>query len=271
MNRSNHRTPLQRLTMSGADVQAEHLVRESAVELQALNAMNELYSFATLLATPIELVELLAGHLISEGYETSSIQRASITQNDQDGFVVSYRGQLLQNVQHRFVTSSCGACNHPQLVVDVVAKTQRTSKFANAQLDLIHNALGLLSSSMSLFELTGGCHGSGLIMQDARLAFVSEDIGRHNTVDKTIGKAVLSGMDDFNDTMLLLSGRCGWDIVAKVVRTGISAIASLGAFSSAAVDLARQHDITLYGFVREDGAWKVGHTAEMPPSIDESN
>ena len=70
-----------------------------------------------------------------------------------------------------------------------------------------------------------------------RLAFVSEDIGRHNTVDKTIGKAVLSGMDDFNDTMLLLSGRCGWDIVAKVVRTGISAIASLGALSSAALIL----------------------------------
>ena len=82
--------------MSGADVQAEHLVRESAVELQALNAMNELYSFATLLATPIELVELLAGHLISEGYETPSIQRASITQNEQIGFVVSYHGQLLQ-------------------------------------------------------------------------------------------------------------------------------------------------------------------------------
>ena len=73
-------------------------------------------------------------------------------------------------------------------------------------------------------------------MADAKLAYVSEDIGRHNTVDKTIGKAVLSGISDFNDTMLLLSGRCGWDIVAKAVRTGISAIASLGAFSSAAVD-----------------------------------
>ena len=246
------------------------LLRESAVELQALNDKNELYSFATLLATPIDLVELLAGHLLSEGYETS-IQRASITQNEQIGFAVSYHGQLLQNVQHRIVTSSCGACNHPELLVDVVAKKERISIFANAQLGFIHKALTLLTSSMSLFQSTGGCHGSGLIMPDAKLAFVSEDIGRHNTVDKTIGKAVLSGIADFNDTMLLLSGRCGWDIVAKAVRTGISAIASLGAFSSAAVDLARQHDITLYGFVRTDGAWKVGHSAEMPPSIDESN
>jgi FdhD protein len=270
MNRRSHHTPLQRLTISGADIQAEHLVKESAVELQALNDMNELYSFATLLATPIDLVELLAGHLISEGHATS-VQREFITLKDQDGFTVSYRGQLLQNVQHRVVTSSCGACNHPDLLVEVVTEKQRTSKFANNQLEFIHKALTSLSSSMSLFQLTGGCHGSGLIMPSAKLAYVSEDIGRHNTVDKTIGKAVLSGMIDFNDTLLLLSGRCGWDIVAKAVRTGISAIASLGAFSSAAVDLARQHDITLYGFVRKDGAWKVGHSAEIPPSIDESN
>ncbi len=270
MNRSSHHTPLQRITTTGADIQAEHLVKESAVKLQALNDKNKLYSFATLLATPIDLVELLAGHLISEGYATS-IQRESITQNDQDGYAVSYRGQLLQHVQHRMITSSCGACNHPDLLVDVVAKKQRTSIFADAQLEFVHKALSSLSSSMTLFQSTGGCHGSGLIMPDAKLAFVSEDIGRHNTVDKTIGKAVLEGMADFNDTILLLSGRCGWDIVAKAVRTGISTIASLGAFSSAAVDLARQHNLTLYGFVRQDGAWKVGHSAEMSPSIDESN
>lgn len=270
MDRSSHHTPLQRLTASGAEIQAEHLVKESAVELQALNDMNEVYSFATLLATPIDLVELLAGHLISEGYATS-IEQEFITLNDQDGFTVTYRGQLLQNVQHRMVTSSCGACNHPDLLVEVVAEKQHTSIFANAQLEFIDKSLTSLSSSMPLFQSTGGCHGSGLILPDAKLAYVSEDIGRHNTVDKTIGKAILSGISNFDDTLLLLSGRCGWDIVAKAVRTGISAIASLGAFSSAAVKLAREHDLTLYGFVRKDGAWKVGHSAEMPPSIDESN
>ena len=269
MNSSSHHTPLQRLTTTGADIQAEHLVMESAVKLQALNDLNEYFSFSTLLATPIDLIDLLAGHLISEGHVTS-IQREFINLSDQDGFTVSYRGQLLHNVQHRVVTSSCGACNHPDLLVDVVTKKQPTSIFADAQLEFIHEALTSLSSSMTLFQSTGGCHGSGLVMPDAKLAFVSEDIGRHNTVDKTIGKAVLHGMADFNDTMLLLSGRCGWDIVAKAVRTGISTIASLGAFSSAAVDLARQHNLTLYGFVRKDGAWKVGHSAEMPPSIDES-
>ena len=58
--------------------------------------------------------------------------------------------------------------------------------------------------------------------------------------------------------MLLLSGRCGWDIVAKAVRSGIPAIASLGAMSSAAIQLAREHGLILFGFVKNDGAWKVG-------------
>ena len=155
MNRSSHHTPLQRLTPIGADIQSEHLVKESAVELQALNDKNELYSFATLLATPIDLVELLAGHLLSEGHATS-IKREFITLNDQDGFSVSYRGQLLNNVQHRIVTTSCGACNHPELLVNVVAKKHRTSMFANAQLEFIHKALISLSSSMPLFQSTGG-------------------------------------------------------------------------------------------------------------------
>ena len=59
--------------------------------------------------------------------------------------------------------------------------------------------------------------------------------------------------------MLLRSGRCGWDIVAKAARVGIPAISSLGAFSSAAVQLAREQNITLYGFVSKEGAWKVGY------------
>ena len=121
---------------------------------------------------------------------------------------------------------------------------------------------------MNLFNKTGGCHGSALYGIDSSISHVSEDIGRHNAVDKTVGMAILSGDADLAKYMLLLSGRCGWDIVAKAVRTGIPAIASLGAFSTAAINLARDHNITLYGFVAESGAWKVGFTDQSSPSID---
>ena len=112
---------------------------------------------------------------------------------------------------------------------------------------------------MPLFQQSGGCHGTALFSVDGSIDHVSEDIGRHNAVDKTIGKAILSNSTIFEHSMLLLSGRCGWDIVAKCVRVGIPAIASLGAFSSAAVNLAREHNVALYGFVTERGAWKVGY------------
>ncbi len=112
---------------------------------------------------------------------------------------------------------------------------------------------------MPLFQQSGGCHGTALFSVDGSIDHVSEDIGRHNAVDKAIGKAILSQSTLLENSMLLLSGRCGWDIVAKCVRVGIPAIASLGAFSSAAVNLAREHNVTLYGFVTGQGAWKVGY------------
>ena len=271
MTRSNLQTPLQRLTSTGVEIRKEHIVEETAVDLLALNDQNELYSFATLLATPNDLAELLAGHVVSEGYASKNIERKSFVIRDDGHDVVEYHGQLNEHIQRRLVTTSCGACNHPDLLVETIVDQNSISKFTNAELDFIHDSLTSLTASMALFQSTGGSHGSGLILSDTTLAFVSEDIGRHNAVDKTIGKAIFAGMSEFNDTMLLLSGRCGWDIVAKTARTGISAIASLGAFSSAAVKLAREHNITLFGFVRNNGAWKVGLSEEMSPSIDESN
>ncbi len=134
-----------------------------------------------------------------------------------------------------------------------------SSAFVDLDLQFIHDALEKLTTNMHLFQESGACHGAGLLFLDEGLRFVSEDIGRHNAVDKTIGKATLAGTPDFNNAMLLLSGRCGWDIVAKAVRSGIPAIASIGAFSSAAVQLAREHGVTLFGFVKNDGAWKAGY------------
>ena len=136
---------------------------------------------------------------------------------------------------------------------------QHDSRFSDIDLPLLTNALELLTHSMPLFRQSGGCHGTALFSVDGSIVHVSEDIGRHNAVDKTIGKAIFSESTVLDNSMLLLSGRCGWDIVAKCVRVGVPAIASLGAFSSAAINLAREHNVTLYGFVTERGAWKVGY------------
>ena len=251
--------PLQRLTADGNKILREIIVEESAVRLDAIDGDGNPYSHATLLATPMDLIELHAGHLLSEGYVDDSPTFSSFSLEEHPFYVVKYHGQVNALTRERLVTSSCGACNHPDLRVHQPKANSKNTHFSNLDHSTLDFAMKTLTEAMTLFKQSGGSHGSGLYISERNIIHVSEDIGRHNAVDKTIGKTILSGQSNFEDTMLLLSGRCGWDIVAKSVRVGIPAIASLGAFSSAAVQLAREHNITLYGFVSNTGAWKVGY------------
>lgn len=259
MSDGQKRLPLQRLTLEGSNIKQEIIVEETVIQLNGLDERGELFTHATLLATPIDLVELHAGHLVSEGYVEQIDSRDLFTVRNDVSIYVDFQGRVYSPRRERIVTSSCGACNHPDLSIEVPIKTPKDSYFSNLDLSEICNALNSLTTSMKLFKVSGGSHGSALYTISGDIEFVSEDIGRHNAVDKTIGKCVLNGEAKFAETMLLLSGRCGWDIVAKAARAGIPAISSLGAFSSAAVQLAREQNITLYGFVGKEGAWKVGY------------
>lgn len=258
MSDGQFKIPLVRISNDGISIKKETVVEEVAVQLQAQNQGGKYETHSTLLATPTDLVQLHAGHLYSEGYIVDAPTRDIFNIQKDNDIVVQYKGSILLPVRERIVTSSCGACNQPDLTVHPAKITMHDSRFSNLDLPVLERALNHLTSSMPLFQQSGGCHGAALFSIDGTLDHISEDIGRHNAVDKTIGKAIFSDNMTLHQTMLLLSGRCGWDIVAKCVRSGIPAIASLGAFSSAAVNLARDHNVTLYGFVSHRGAWKVG-------------
>ena len=259
MNDAYTDLPLMRLSVDGTSIQKETIVKEVAVELHALNNLGHYEVYSTLLATPTDLIELHAGHLYSEGYIKHKPSIDCLQVQDSSDVQVLYNGPVTIQPRQQIVTSSCGACNHPNLTVARDKPIQHDSRFSDIDLPLLTNALELLTHSMPLFRQSGGCHGTALFSVDGSIDHVSEDIGRHNAVDKTIGKAIFSESTVLENSMLLLSGRCGWDIVAKCVRVGVPAIASLGAFSSAAMNLAREHNVTLYGFVTERGAWKVGY------------
>ena len=253
MRNDIHHIPLQRITESGSSIEKESVVVETAIQLNALDENGQPFTHATLLATPIDLIELHAGHILSEGYTFDTLTKESFVHIDTPYHTIQYEGRLNVTPRKRPVTSSCGACNHPNLLVSNVHGVIDSSAFVDLDLQYIHDALEKLTTNMPLFQESGACHGAGLLFLDEGLRFVSADI------DKTIGKATLAGTPILNNAMLLLSGRCGWDIVAKTVRSGIPAIASIGAFSSAAVQLAREHGMTLFGFVKNDGAWKAGY------------
>lgn len=250
--------PLQRLSDHRIHIESEYVVQESIISLYCRGLNEEFKPYTTLLGTPSRINELHAGHLLCEGLVSDLPSTTKFEYELIDGKVHSYYNSKIQKIpENRMVTTSCGACNHPDLSVDQIQNKIGIDVQQWTHHQLLE-ALNTMRDDMKLFTTTGGCHGAGFLESSGDVVFVAEDIGRHNAVDKSVGIAINSGVVSFNQFTLLLSGRCGWDIVAKAARIGISSIASVGAFSSAALDLARDNGITLYGFVRESGTWKAG-------------
>jgi FdhD protein len=107
-----------------------------------------------------------------------------------------------------------------------------------------------LREQQRLFDLTGGLHAAGLFRGDGELVTLREDVGRHNAVDKVVGRAVLDRRVPLEGTMLAVSGRGGYELVQKAVAAGIPILVAVGAPSSLAVATALRFGLTLVGFLR---------------------
>jgi FdhD protein len=140
------------------------------------------------------------------------------------------------------------------LVSETPSVTDPASVFDVEQLI---NSLENMRSQQPGFEATGGMHAAGLMLSEKSDLLIREDIGRHNAVDKVMG-AWLESKEGGRPVALLLSGRCGWDIVAKAARMNIPIIASIGAASSLAIGTARSSNMTLVSFAKAGRAVVIG-------------
>jgi len=151
--------------------------------------------------------------------------------------------------RHFYTTSSCGICGKTSIdaLRTIVTPLQPRDGIDGA---VITRLPDLLQDAQPTFHATGSVHGAAIFDRGGALQRVREDIGRHNAVDKVIGSFVRESAMPLHDAMLVVSSRASFEIVQKAVMAGIPVVASVGGPSSLAIELAREMNVTLVGFVR---------------------
>jgi FdhD protein len=163
-------------------------------------------------------------------------------------------------------TAACGLCGRDQLHALLDRCPPAPRQDVRTSSDVLDDLLSEMRRHQSLFATTGGCHAAGLATADGRLLAVREDVGRHNAVDAAVGAVVRAGA---RADVLVLSGRAGYELVAKAVAARIAVVASVGAATDLAVATATAASITLVTFVgREHGGTVLAGAERLDLGLD---
>ncbi|HWW50146.1 MAG TPA: formate dehydrogenase accessory sulfurtransferase FdhD [Verrucomicrobiae bacterium] len=210
--------------------------------------------------TPGNDLELAAGFLFTEGLAERRAQIVSLQAERGDrknrGNVVEAElapecaPEVEKTRRHFFSASSCGICGKASIDSVRSRTLRRPSQDFRLDPETLVRLPDALRSSQAVFGRTGGLHAAALFDANGELLILREDIGRHNAVDKVIGWALLADRVPLTTSVLLVSGRGGFEIVQKAIVAGLPVVASVSAPSSLAVQLARELRLTLIGFLR---------------------
>lgn len=155
--------------------------------------------------------------------------------------------------RHFYTSSSCGVCGKTSL------EALRVSGAKEAAVDNVRFAREMLTTlpiklraAQKVFDTTGGLHAAAAFDAAGDIVAIREDVGRHNAVDKVVGALLSRNALPASDLGLLVSGRASFELMQKAVMAGMPVLAAISAPSSLAVDLAREFNITLVGFLRGD-------------------
>ena len=214
-------------------------------------------SVSITMRTPSHDTELALGFLYTEGILSAKNQVEKVSQVSENEIVIETKKECSLNLakleRHFYTSSSCGVCGKSS--IDAVRTVHNAPNFSPS-LSFSHEILPHLSekvrTAQATFQSTGGLHASALFDLQGDLQALYEDIGRHNALDKLIGAHFLQDLLPLSTSLLFLSGRASFELIQKAAMAEIPIIVALGAPSSLAVQLAKEFDLTLIGFLKTD-------------------
>ena len=219
--------------------------------------------FAVIMRTPGHDITLAAGFLLAEDVvrhvdEVAAVEQCDDVELEARGNVlnVTVMGDAAARVDARLgerrqviTTAACGLCGR-RTIESLRTRAAGVTGAWTVPAAVVSALPVALRAGQTTFDATGGIHAAALCDLDGRVVLAAEDVGRHNAVDKIIGRALLDGRLPLDRTMLVVSGRTSYELVQKALLGGVPLVAGVSAPSSLAVDLARASGITLCGFVR---------------------
>ncbi|MBV8498987.1 MAG: formate dehydrogenase accessory sulfurtransferase FdhD [Candidatus Eremiobacteraeota bacterium] len=245
----------------------DHVVTEEPLELRLVVGAKT-QTFAVTMRTPGNDFELAAGFVFSEGIVHSRDEIAGLTycldpsvEPEQRYNIVTVELRnpartldLARFERHFTMSSSCGVCGRAQL--DSIRSLGVTPIEDDVRIaaSVVYALPQRMREAQRIFEKTGGLHAAALFDERGDVVAVREDVGRHNALDKLVGWALLDGRLPLRRCALMVSGRASYEILQKSVMARIPIVCSVSAPSSLAVELAREFNVTLVGFVRDDRA-----------------
>jgi FdhD protein len=215
-------------------------------------------SISITLRTPGHDEELAAGFLMTEGIIRGPADLIGFlpSVDTADGVVIS--AQLSPGVavdferltRHVFTSSSCGMCGKAALE-NVRGQFPVVSGSWSVSAATLQALPAQMRAAQETFDRTGGLHAAGLFDRSGKLLVLREDVGRHNAVDKVLGRALLDGTLPLDGHILMVSGRTSFEILQKALAAGVAMVCAVSAPSSLAAELAEDSGQTLVGFLRE--------------------
>jgi FdhD protein len=206
-------------------------------------------ALAVTMRTPGSDDELALGFLFGEGLITEPAHVGLAP--DLAANIVDVDADLLHEPATRrfYATSSCGVCGKGALE-EVAVMAPEAAPGPVLSRERLAGLPDILTASQPGFASTGGLHATGLFTVAADLLLAREDVGRHNAMDKVIGRALLDGLLPLHGHVLCVSGRLSFELVQKAALAGAPILVGVGAPTSLAIELARDRGMTLCGFAR---------------------